>query len=267
MLGAMENTKFHGKAQAYAAARPGYPKEVMRYIASLMPSDAVVADIGAGTGKFTVPLAQAGFEVLAVEPDADMRGELAVQTAAYRRVTVIDGSASHTGLSDHSVDAITCAQALHWFDHDEFLAECRRISRGGTFLLVSVYNSTSFDSAMTIGHDGDPSGAADGAASGDPAHQPDPLACDRADMGVSARHFKETTAEFFRHPQIREFPNPIHYTRDSWREYMDSHSHSPLPTDPAYPAHRAWVDAIFDRHGVDGIMTDDNVCMVASEIL
>ncbi|NEG71438.1 class I SAM-dependent methyltransferase [Bifidobacterium ramosum] len=303
-------TKFHGKAQAYDQARPGYPDAAMRYIASLisacdhaaadvtvdaadstatgtadnmaagitsgtMTDAVVVADIGAGTGKFTVPLARLGFGVVAVEPDADMRGVLRDATRPYPNVTVTDGTAERTTLPDRSVDAITCAQALHWFDHDAFLAECARISRGESFLLISVYNSTSFDSAMMRGVDrgvpepiSEDGNVTDAVNAANVSRTADAVAVstgDAADIGVSARHFRETAAEFFTHPTIRRFPNPIRYTRESWRTYMDSHSHSPLPTDPEYPAHRAWVDAIFDARAVDGILTDDNVTMVASE--
>lgn len=266
------STEFHGKAQAYDRARPGYPDAAMQYIASLLPADARIADVGAGTGKFTVPLARLGYGITAVEPDADMRGVLVDAVRPYPNVTVADGTAEHTGLPDRSVDAITCAQALHWFGHDAFLAECARIGRGGSFLLISIYNSTSFDSAMMRGVDPGVPGAvanADGDSTGSAnAGAGAPLAVsagDAADIGVSARHFRDTTAAFFTHPTIRRFPNPIRCTRETWRTYMDSHSHSPLPTDPAYPAHRAWVDAIFDARAVGGILTDDNVTMIASE--
>lgn len=252
MLAGMQ-TQFHGKAQAYDKARPGYPQAAMQYIASLMPRDATVADIGAGTGKFTIPLVRLGYTVYAVEPDADMRGVLTDATRDIAHVTVFDGSAAHTGLPDNSVDVVTCAQALHWFDHDAFLAECARIARSNTFLLVSIYNSTSFDSAMMLTSRDNKTQTA--------AVPPD----DASDIGISARHFRETTAAFFTHPEIRRFVNPIHYTRDAWRTYMDSHSHSPLPSDPAYMSHRAWVDAIFDARAVGDIMTDDNVTMVASQ--
>ncbi|MBW3079247.1 class I SAM-dependent methyltransferase [Bifidobacterium simiiventris] len=268
-------TKFHGKAQAYDRARPGYPDAAMQHIASLLPDGARIADIGAGTGKFTVPLARLGYEIAAVEPDADMRGVLADAVRPYPNVTVADGTAERTGLRDRSVDAITCAQALHWFDHDAFLAECARVSRGESFLLISIYNSTSFDSAMMRGVDRDVPGVSSGGGNttgpADSANASQAVGAtavsdgDAADIGVSARHFRETAAAFFTHPTIRRFPNPIRYTHASWRAYMDSHSHSPLPTDPAYPAHRAWVDAIFDARSVDGILTDDNVTMIASE--
>ncbi|WP_165776701.1 class I SAM-dependent methyltransferase [Bifidobacterium simiarum] len=278
----MERTRFHGKAQVYDQARPGYPQEAVRYVASLMPAEATVSDVGAGTGKFTVSLAASGVGaragirmIYAVEPDSDMRTALAENVVAWPNVTVVDGSAAHTTLPDDSVDVITCAQSLHWFDHDEFLKECARIGRGGRVLLISLYNVTSFDSAMTartnsdhFGADlaGGANGPSDSDAAGTAAAGTAALAA-IPDVSVSGRHFRRTVAEFFDAPTIRVFPNPIRYTRDGWRAYMDSHSHSPLPNDPGYAAFRTQVDAIFDMRAVDGIMTDDTTTMIASEWL
>lgn len=77
----MNIENFTGKAEAYAIGRPGYPKSAIEYICSLVPQDAVLADIGAGTGKFTVTLAERGYSVYAVEPNADMRRQLAITLA------------------------------------------------------------------------------------------------------------------------------------------------------------------------------------------
>jgi len=67
------NTKlFSGKAQAYADARPGYPDAVLEYIKSIVPTNAVFSDIGAGTGKFTALLAKGGYTIYAVEPNNDI---------------------------------------------------------------------------------------------------------------------------------------------------------------------------------------------------
>ena len=65
----MTNTElFSGKAQAYANARPGYPDAALDYIKSIVPPNAVFADIGAGTGIFAELLAREGVEVYAVNP-------------------------------------------------------------------------------------------------------------------------------------------------------------------------------------------------------
>ena len=77
----MNTKKFTGKAQAYAYARPGYPNDAVDYIKTLAPAGAVFADIGAGTGKFTELLARQGHIIYAVEPNADMREQLAVTLA------------------------------------------------------------------------------------------------------------------------------------------------------------------------------------------
>lgn len=204
-----------------------------------------IADIGAGTGKLTIPLARLGLPVYAIEPDADMRAELAGRTRGITTVTVIDGTADDTTLPARSVDVITVAQALHWFDPKTFETECRRIARGGRYLLISLYNVTSFDSAMRQ---------------------------DRRDehgdvITGSIQHFEDTRNSFFRNPTVRSFPNSIRYTKESWRAYMDSHSHSPLPNDPDYESYRSWVDELFDRQAVDGVLTDDTTCMVASELI
>jgi len=224
----MNTELFTGKARFYAKARPGYPDAVLNYIKSLVPPNAVFADIGAGTGKFTDLLARGGYTVHAVEPNTDMREQLAITLAAYKNVNVINAPAEATTLPDNSIDVITCAQALHWFDPDAFRTECRRIGKPG-IMVIAVYNNTS--------------------------------------GGNSSKHSKLSTEMFFANPVVREFPNPIFYTRESWQQYMTSHSHDPLPSDPDYAVHIAEIDAMFDRENVDGILHRNVVTKVYSEIL
>jgi ubiquinone/menaquinone biosynthesis C-methylase UbiE len=223
------NTKlFSGKADVYAKARPGYMQEVMDYIATLVPPNAVFADIGAGTGKFTELLAKTGNQVFAVEPNDDMREQLTVTLADYSNVQIISAPAENTTLPDNCVDVVTCAQALHWFEPDKFRAECRRIGKSNV-LVIAVYNNTP--------------------------------------GGSSISHSKLSTDVFFSTPTVREFDNPQFYTRESWVQYMCSHSHDPLPSDPNYTAHIGEVNDIFDRESVDGVLKRDVVTRVYHEIL
>jgi len=225
----MTNTElFTGKAWFYAKARPGYPDAALDYIKGLVPPNAVFADIGAGTGKFTELLARGGYTVHAVEPNADMREQLAVTLADYKNVNIISAPAEATTLPDNSVDVVTCAQALHWFDLDAFQKECRRIGKTGV-MVIAVYNDTP--------------------------------------GGSSVKHSKLSTETFFTNPTLRKFPNPIFYTRESWQQYMTSHSHDPLPSDPNYASHIAEINAIFDRENVGGLLRRDVVTKVYSEIL
>lgn len=219
----MNTELFTGKAEAYAKARPSYPQAAIDYIASLVPANAVFADVGAGTGKMTKLLAQRGYTITAVEPNADMCKQLEVTIAPYPNASIVVSAAEATSLPDNSVDTVICAQALHWFDPDAFRTECRRICRSGG-IVIAVYNST-------------PSGS-------------------------SVLHSKSSTDVFFVDPTIREFPNPIHYTRENWLTYMTSRSGDPRSTDPEYPAHIAAMNTIFDNENVDGLLCREVVTKV-----
>jgi len=97
---------FTGKAEVYAKARPGYPEAAMEYIRELMPPDAVIADIGAGTGKFTLSLARYRYHIFAVEPNTDMRGELIKTLTPFPNVKVVDGSGWLQYMASHSHDPL-----------------------------------------------------------------------------------------------------------------------------------------------------------------
>jgi len=219
---------FTGKAQAYADARPGYPKKAIDYIATLAPPNAVFADIGAGTGKFTELIAERGYELFAIEPNDDMREQLIATLLPYSNIKIINGTAEITTLDDTSVDVITCAQALHWFAPDEFRAECRRIGKNGV-IVIAIYNETP--------------------------------------GGSSVQHSKQSTDIFFTNPTVREFPNPQFYTQESWLRYMTSHSHDPLPSEERYDAHIAEMNAIFDNENVDGLLRRDVITKVYNEAI
>ncbi|MCL2558187.1 MAG: class I SAM-dependent methyltransferase [Treponema sp.] len=138
----MNTELFTGRAESYDLGRPGYPAAVLDYIRSLVPPGAALAEVGAGTGKFSALLAGGAFALSAVEPNADMRARLAATLAPFENARVLCGSAEATGLEDGSVDAIVCAQALHWFDKDAFRAECLRIGKAGA-PTIAVYNEMS----------------------------------------------------------------------------------------------------------------------------
>lgn len=122
---------FTHHADDYAAVRPGYPPAAVDL---LLPAGARdVLDLGAGTGKLTTGLVARGLRVVAVEPSAAMRAELA---ATLPGADVREGTAERTGLPDASVDVVTVAQAWHWFDEAAAAAEVARVLRPGGTLAV-----------------------------------------------------------------------------------------------------------------------------------
>lgn len=124
-------SSFGGVAEIYERARPGYPPDAVAWLVGDAPR---VLDLAAGTGKLTRALAAAGREVVAVEPSTAMLAELR-RAAPAAEATV--GTAEAIPLPDASVDAVTVAQAFHWFDLQPALREIARVLRpGGVLALV-----------------------------------------------------------------------------------------------------------------------------------
>jgi SAM-dependent methyltransferase len=84
-------------------------------------------DVGSGTGRFAVACSRLGYDVLAVEPDEGMR---AVAEAALPGRTAA-GAGEVIPVPDASADAVTAAQAYHWFEPEPAHAEFARVLRRG----------------------------------------------------------------------------------------------------------------------------------------
>lgn len=125
---------FSAKVADYQASRPDYPDALFD---TLFAAPSAVADLGSGTGLFTRGLLAHGHEVQAVEPSAEMRAAAEAQYTQEPRFHSVAGTAEATTLPDASVDAVTAAQAFHWFDIPRARAECLRILRpAGVVALV-----------------------------------------------------------------------------------------------------------------------------------
>ncbi len=117
----------------YEAARPLYPPDAVQWFVDTMGlrTGMRLADVAAGTGKLTRLLTATGADVIAVEPVPGMR-------ATFREVVpgvpLLAGTSEALPLRDHTLDAITVAQAWHWFDHDRAAAEARRVLKSGGWL-------------------------------------------------------------------------------------------------------------------------------------
>jgi SAM-dependent methyltransferase len=115
----------------YDRGRPGWPVEAVQ-VAGLSPSSTVL-DLAAGTGKLTSVLASAFRTVIAIEPQAAM---LRLLRARCPGVRALEGAAERIPLPDSSVEAVFVAQAFHWFDGPQALAEIALVLRPGGALVL-----------------------------------------------------------------------------------------------------------------------------------
>jgi ubiquinone/menaquinone biosynthesis C-methylase UbiE len=132
------------KAEKYAKYRWDYAPQAIEAIVEItrMNSESTLADLGAGTGILTRHFAGRVHRVYAIEPNAEQRQILARELQAFLSVRVLNASAEDTMLPKSSVDVITVAQAIHWFDPEPARREMLRVlKRGGWLALVRNYGT------------------------------------------------------------------------------------------------------------------------------
>lgn len=141
-------TRFSNRVEDYIKYRPGYPPGVLRILEQrcAFSSSSVIADIGSGPGNLARIFLENGNEVFAVEPNSEMRNAGQQLLGSLRQYHSLEGSAENTGLTGHSVDLVTAAQAFHWFDWPRARVEFKRIlkPRGWVALL---WNDRRFESS------------------------------------------------------------------------------------------------------------------------
>lgn len=127
---------FSGHASEYAQFRPLYPRPLFQYLAEIAPERNCVWDCATGNGQAAVALAEFFDRVIAT--DASPR-QIA-NAEAHDKISYRVASAEKSELSSASVDLITVAQALHWFDRYRFYAEAKRVLKANGVLAVWCYN-------------------------------------------------------------------------------------------------------------------------------
>src|ERR1044071_6122749 len=140
--------RFSDRVENYARHRPGYPREILKLLSGKhgLRSDAIVADIGSGTGVSRELFLANGNTVFAVEPHGAMRQAAQDRLGGNPRFKSICGSAEQTALADASVDWVAAFQAFHWFDWTVARREFARILRSSGHVVL-VWNERKTDSS------------------------------------------------------------------------------------------------------------------------
>lgn len=117
--------EFSDTAGRYAAVRPTYPTALFEFLAELTPARRCAWDCGTGNGQAAAGLAKFFDSVEASDASSEQIRYARPCAGVRYRVAPAEDS----GLPERSVDLISVAQALHWFDLQRFYLEVSRVAR------------------------------------------------------------------------------------------------------------------------------------------
>ncbi|MGE8561831.1 MAG: class I SAM-dependent methyltransferase [Acinetobacter sp.] len=124
---------FSDQSLRYKQARPNYSLQIVEEILKHVPERHFAWDCGAGSGQFTQLLAPYFDHVVATDIS-----EAQLQQAPYlENVSYQVQAAEQTSIAAYSIDLVTVAQAIHWFDFEKFYKEVKRVLKPqGVFAAV-----------------------------------------------------------------------------------------------------------------------------------
>jgi len=119
----------------YATFRPESPSEIFDFIYAHVKNFGAAWDCGTGNGQVAVELAKRFDKVYGTDiSETQLQHAKKKDNVIYRKER-----AEQTSFPDHSVDLVTVAQAIHWFDFDKFYAEVSRVVKPGGLVAVWTY--------------------------------------------------------------------------------------------------------------------------------
>ncbi len=240
----MENnstTRFSNRVDDYVKYRPTYPTEIINFLQGSyeLSTDKLIADIGAGTGISTALFLDAGYRVIAIEPNLEMREksiELLGSTPGFKAQ---NGTAENTGLETGSIDAIIAGQAFHWFDAVKTREEFKRILMPDGIVAL-IWNERLTTSAFEKEYD--------------------ELIVKHGNdyMKVDHRNIDPAAIGAFFNPEtfhLQEFANKQVFDFEGLTGRLLSSSYMPTKDDVGYEAMIADLKILFDKYQQDGVIT------------
>lgn len=101
-------------------------------------------DIGCGSGALALPLVDAGFNVVGVDPDVSA---LSLLQRHSKLTPLALGDSQRLPFADGSFGCVIAFQCLQYFDHRYFLAECNRVLCDGGLLIFQSLNRNNYKRA------------------------------------------------------------------------------------------------------------------------
>ena len=133
---------FSHQSAEYAKFRPHYPDALIDYVVSFVNNREMALDMATGSGQVAQKLSLFFKTVYATDlSEAQLANAIPVSNVIYKKET-----AEHTQFSNSQFDLITVAQAIHWFNFNDFYNEIYRILKPHGVFAVLGYGLFSTNS-------------------------------------------------------------------------------------------------------------------------
>lgn len=213
---------FDDAAELYDRARPGYPDALyddLFALSGLRAGDRVL-EIGPGTGKATVPLAQRGLDVTGVELGGALAAVAQRNLEAYPSARVLHADVESWALERAGFDAVVAFTAFHWLDPQTKYQRCAQLLRAGGSLAVVQTQHVHPEGGDRFFEDVQDAyeRAGEGRA---PPLRPDDAGDLRDEFVASGR---------FEAPAVRRYLYEVEYTADAYIDVLNTYSgHIAMP--------------------------------------
>ena len=134
-------TTFDKVSRLYELVRVGYPEKLVDDIIkfSQLPKGSKLLDIGCGSGKATILLAERDFEITGIDIGKNLIGIAKLKSKKLKNIKFILGSFENTEFPNNYFDIIISAQAWHWIDPSQGYRKIHRLLKHGGSLAFFWY--------------------------------------------------------------------------------------------------------------------------------
>lgn len=208
---------FEETPELYDSARPSYPDELFDDLVALagLQAGSRVLELGPGTGKATVALAERGLRVVGVELGEGLAALASRNLAAFPEVEIVNVP-FEAWEADGRFDAVVAFTAFHWIDPEVRYEKSARLLRDGGSLAV-------VETRHVLPEGGDPFWVevqADyDAAAPDPDNSPPPRPEDVPDLSEEIE-----ASGLFRNVAARRHLWDALYIADEYIDVLDTYS-------------------------------------------
>jgi SAM-dependent methyltransferase len=214
---------FETVAELYDRVRPTYPDELFDDLALSIRSGGRVLEIGPGTGQATLPLAERGFDIVAVELGTELAAFAREKLEGFPKVEIVNGDFERWS-SDRRFDAVVAFTAFHWIDPAmRYTKPAALLRPGGVLAVTEVMHVRVPDDDpfwVDVQHDYD-------AVVPSPDNRPPPRVEDVGDLRSEIE-----ASDLFADVDVRRYVWQVTYSPDEYIDVLRTYSPN-IARDPA----------------------------------